>query len=123
MISRQGQVSVPDTFEIGGVDEPVVWATVDNGSMAVLSRTRDIIDRHPKLVIAGTSIPDATGVIAVPVLVFERVAGVSPDTGVVFAATPDLRKQGAVGVVDQQLAAQGPQRLKPLVSLEQESDL
>lgn len=117
-ISRRGQLSVPEALESEGVvtiDEPIVWGTLDDGVIAVLSRTRDVIDTHPDLSVGGTSVPDATGSLAVPVPVFETIEEITPGATVVFVSTQALRARGAVAVVPER--AFSAQESKPMTSV------
>ncbi|MCU4973199.1 hypothetical protein OB955_10640 [Halobacteria archaeon AArc-m2/3/4] len=121
-ISRRGQLTVPESLEsdsIVTVDEPAVWGTHEDGTVAVLSRTRDVIDTHPELTVAGTSVPDATGTVAVPVPVFETVAGIEPRETVVFVSTQALRARGAVAVVSERQFVGESKPVTSLARLEQ----
>lgn len=123
-ISRRGQLSVPEALESAGVvsvDEPAVWGTLDDGVLAILSRTRDVIDTHPDLSVAGTSVPDPAGVLAVPVPIFETIEGLVPGEPIVFVSTQPLSTKGAVAVVpEREFSAHESKPMTSLARLERE---
>lgn len=101
-ITQWGQLQLLPSHEMSGVisfKQPVTWGISEDGTKALLSQHQHVIENRSES-LCGTTTLEADLVTAVPVSVFEWVAGIKPGVGVAFTASREMLEQEVMYMIE-----------------------